>query len=125
MGPREKTLRVGQDYGARMNSRKAFRVLTARILFSLSALAASLFAVQTHSRPSTHDSVPRFVAPFVISAALENAAPAPVLPHPAPQETLALDALHVTPYRSSLWLVASDVAISSMERRHQRIALRC
>jgi hypothetical protein len=100
--------------------------LTARILFSLSALAASLFAGSgTPVVHPAHDSTPRllrFVAPFVHSS--EHASPTRPFPHLA-DAPFALAALTATPFRRSLWLVASFVAIDSIERRHQREFLRC
>lgn len=73
-----------------------------------------------------HDAAPRFlrlVAPFVLSVS-EHASPALPFVH-APEAALALAALNDTSYRSSLWLVTSQVAIDSIERRHQRESLRC
>jgi hypothetical protein len=101
--------------------------LTARIIFSLSALAASLFAGA--GTPSLHPSdvatprLLRFVAPFVLSAG-EHVSPARPFIHTA-EATFALAALTATPFRRSLWLVASFVAIDSLARRHQREFLRC
>jgi hypothetical protein len=74
----------------------------------------------------SQDSTPRllrFVVPFVLSAA-EHASPARPFIHTA-EATFALAALTATPFRRSLWLVASFVAIDSIERRHQREFLRC
>jgi hypothetical protein len=103
------------------------RVLTARIIFSLSALAASLFAGSgTPSLHPSEDATPRllrFVAPFVLSAC-EHTSPARPFIHTA-EATFALAALTATPFRRSLWLVASFVAIDSLARRHQREFLRC
>lgn len=101
--------------------------LTARILFSLSALAASLLAgVQAPVPYPSHEATPRFlrlVAPFALSVS-EHASPALPFAHPS-ASTLALAALTDTPFRRSLWLVHSQVAIDSIERRHQRKFLRC
>jgi hypothetical protein len=102
--------------------------LTARIIFSLSALAASLFAGPgTPVVHPPHDSTPRllrFVAPFVFSS--EHASPArPFPPHLIADAPFALAALTATPFRRSLWLVTSFVAIDLIERRHQREFLRC
>jgi len=101
--------------------------LTARIIFSLSALAASLFAGSGMPVLNpTQDSTPRllrFVAPFVLSVS-EHASPARPFIQTA-EATFALAALTATPFRRSLWLVASLVAIDSIERRHQREFLRC
>jgi hypothetical protein len=107
--------------------RRRLPSLTARIIFSLSALAASLFAGT--GSPSLHpsqDSTPRllrFVVPFVLSAS-EHASPARPFVH-TPEATFALAALTATPFRSSLWLVSSQVAIDFVARRHQREFLRC
>jgi hypothetical protein len=102
-------------------------MLTARILFSLSALAASLLAGSgTPVVPCSHDSSPRllrFVAPFALSVS-EHVSPARPFTN-APEAAFALAALTATPFRSSLCLVASMVAVDSFERRHQREFLRC
>jgi hypothetical protein len=42
-----------------------------------------------------------------------------------PDATFALAALTATPFRRSLCLVSSLIAIDSIERRHQREFLRC
>jgi hypothetical protein len=106
--------------------------LTARIIFSLSALAASLFAGSgTPSLHPSEDARPRllrprllcFGAPFVLSVS-EHASPARPFIHTA-EATFALAALTATPFRRSLWLVSSFVAIDSLARRHQREFLRC
>jgi hypothetical protein len=44
---------------------------------------------------------------------------------PTPDAAFALAALTATPFRRSLCLVTSLVAIDSFERRHQREFLRC
>jgi hypothetical protein len=94
---------------------------------SLSALAAGLLAGSgtLHTQPSldsTHRLL-RYVVPLVLSAT-EHASP--VLPFaPMPAAAFALAALNTTPFRSSLWLVSSFVAIDSFERRHQREFLLC
>jgi hypothetical protein len=101
--------------------------LTARIIFSLSALAASLLAGSgSPVDRSSHDSTPRYlrlVAPFALSVC-EHASPERPFTH-APEAAFALAALTATPFRSSLCLVASMVAVDSFERRHQREFLRC
>jgi hypothetical protein len=104
--------------------------LTARILFSLSALAASLLAGSgTPVLHTSQESTPlylrhlRLVAPFVLSVS-EHPSPDRPFTH-APEAAFALAALTATPFRSSLCLVASLVAIDSIERRHQRKFLRC
>ena len=111
----------------RVKMRLGHPTLTARILFSLSALAASLLAGSgTPALNPSHDSTPRylrFVVPFVLSVS-EHASPDRPFTH-APEATFALAALTATPFRSSLCLVASMVAVDSFERRHQRTFLRC
>jgi hypothetical protein len=101
--------------------------LTARILFSLSALAASLLAGTRAPVPSPIDNAMprllRFVVPFVLSAS-EHVSVAQPYTH-APEAALALAALTATPFRRSLWLMASFVAIDFVARRHQREFLRC
>jgi hypothetical protein len=100
--------------------------VTARIIFSLSALAANLLASSGAAvSPATpSDSQPkllRSVVAFVISAA-EHASPAASINHHAAQ---ALEALTDSPYRSSLWLLASCIAVNFFLRRHSRALLRC
>lgn len=108
------------------------RPMTARIIFSLSALAASLFAGSgTPVLHPAHDAAPRFLrlrslglgSPFVLSAS-DHVSPARPFVH-QPDATFALAALRATPFRRSLWLVASVVAIDAIARRHQREFLRC
>jgi hypothetical protein len=106
--------------------------LTARIIFSLSALAASLLAgAGTPVSHPSHDSTSRLLRPRLLSlgatfafSVAEHASPALVF-SPAPSAAFSLNALTATPFRRSLWLVASLVAIDSIERRHQREFLRC
>jgi hypothetical protein len=106
--------------------------LTARIIFSLSALAASLLAGA--SPPALHPSQnssarllhPRLLclgSPFALASS-EHSSPALSFT-PTPHATFALAALTATPFRRSLCLVTSLVAIDSIERRHQREFLRC
>ena len=105
-------------------------LLTARLIFSLSALAASLFAGSGAPvvRPS-HDLASRFLRPHMLRAVpfvLSASEHSPALPFVhTPDEAFALSALTSTPLRRSLWLVASLVAIDSNERCHQRESLRC
>jgi hypothetical protein len=96
--------------------------LTARILFSLSALAASfLSGMQAPSSDLARDAAPRLArlaAPFAHSIS-EHASvempfahtPAVLIAHP--------------PLPQSVFLVASTVAIDHFERRHLRKFLRC
>jgi len=107
-------------------------LLTARIIFSLSALAASLFAGPgTPILHASHDSSSRLLrprllclgSPFVLAAA-EHPSPSHSFTN-TPDATFALAALTATPFRRSLCLVTSLVAIDSIERRHQREFLRC
>ena len=110
-----------------VNLHAKIKVLTARILFSLSALAASLFAGSgtplLHPSEDARPRLLRFVAPFALSVS-EHASPARPFIHTA-EATFALAALTATPFRRSLWLVSSFVAINSLARRHQREFLRC
>jgi hypothetical protein len=106
--------------------------LTARIIFSLSALAASLLAGSgmpvSHS---SHDSSSRMLrprllclgSPFVLAVS-EHRSPSLSFTH-TPDRTFALAALTATPFRRSLCLVSSQIAIDAIERRHQREFLRC
>jgi hypothetical protein len=97
----------------------------------LSALAASLLAGSgvPVSHPAQNASA-RLLHPrtclgstFAFAA---SAQASPVLSFtPAPDATFALAALTTSPFRRSLWLVTSTVAVDSFERRHQREFLRC
>jgi hypothetical protein len=106
--------------------------LTARIIFSLSALAASLLAGSgTPVSHPAHDSSARLLYPRLLClgssfalASSEHASPALAFT-PAPDATFALAALTASPFRRSLCLVTSLVAIDLLERRHQREFLRC
>jgi len=106
--------------------------LTARIIFSLSALAASLLggAITPVAHPSQNSSArllhPRLLclgSPFALASS-EHSSPSLSFT-PTPHATFALAALTATPFRRSLCLVTSLVAIDSIERRHQREFLRC
>jgi hypothetical protein len=103
--------------------------LTARIIFSLSALAASLFAGVGRPAHPLHDPVPRLLRPqllgvaFVLSASERTSQDRPFI-H-TPDATFDLAILAASPFRSSLWLVSSFVAIDFIARRHQRKFLRC
>jgi hypothetical protein len=106
--------------------------VTARIIFSLSALAASLLAgAGTPLSQPSHDSSSRLLRPrlLCLGSPFALAAPdhqSPALSYtPTPDATFALAALSATPFRRSLCLVTSLVAIDSIERRHQREFLRC
>jgi hypothetical protein len=106
--------------------------LTARIIFSLSALAASLLAGSGTplSHPS-NDTSSRLLharllclgSPYALAAS-EHCSPLLSFA-PAPDAAFALAALTATPFRRSLCLVSSLVAIDLFERRHQREFLRC
>jgi len=100
-------------------------------LVSLSAFAAG-FVLDSHvpsnsaQQLATADSMPRLfqaVVPLLISAA-ESASPAP-LESRAAHAVLALDALTATPFRGSLCLLASVMAVDFFHRRHQPTLLRC
>lgn len=99
-------------------------------LIGLSALAAAMvtgFDIRAVSSPASPDSLPRLLHPvvtFLLSAAEDIATVTPSQ-RPAPRATLALEALSSTPLRSSLYLVASLVAVNLFRRRHQRTLLRC
>src|ERR1700722_1100700 len=101
-----------------------------RIMLALSALAAAMvtsFETGSVSRPASANSHPRLLHPvvsFLLSAAEDTATAAPSQ-RPAPRAALSLEALSVTPLRSSLYLVASVVAVNFFLRRHQRTQLRC
>jgi len=97
----------------------------------LSALAASLLAGSGTpvSHPAQNASArllhPRLClgSSFVFAASEHTS---PVLSFtPAPDAAFALAALSASPFRRSLCLVTSTVAIDSFERRHQREFLRC
>ena len=96
--------------------------MTARIFFSLSALAANLLAASgTGASPSAHDSLPRllsYVIPHVIAAADHSSSSQDGAPGAFYAE-IALERL--TP----LWVVATFLAITIIVRRHQRVPLRC
>jgi hypothetical protein len=99
-------------------------------LVGLSALAAAVvtsFETLSVSRPASVNSLPRLwhpVVSFLLSAADYIAAVAPTQ-RPATRATLSLGALSGTPLRSSLYLVASLIAVNLLSRRHQRALLRC
>jgi hypothetical protein len=99
-------------------------------LVGLSALAAAMvtsFETLSVSRPATVNSLPRMwhpVVSFLLSAAEDVATVAPAQ-RPAPRAALSLEALSGTPLRSSLYLVASLIAVNLLQRRHQRTLLRC
>jgi hypothetical protein len=62
-------------------------------------------------------------SPFVLAVS-EHRSPSLSFTH-TPDATFALAALTATPFRSSLCLVSSLIAVDSIERRHQREFLRC
>ncbi len=99
-------------------------------LVGLSALAAAVvtsFETLSVSRPAAVNSLPRIwhpVVSFLLSASEDIAIVAPSQ-RPAPRTALSLQALSGTPLRSSLYLVASLIAINLLQRRHQRALLRC
>jgi hypothetical protein len=96
--------------------------VTARIFFSLSALAANLLAsAGSGASPVTPDSLPRLlssVIPHAISAA-EHTSAAPDLEMGTTSANLALESF------VPLWLVATFLAICILIRRRQRVPLRC
>jgi hypothetical protein len=61
---------------------------------------------------------------LVISAA-ENVSHTASFDHHAAQSTLELESLTVSPYRSSLWLLSSVLAVNLFVRRHPHLLLRC
>jgi hypothetical protein len=99
-------------------------------LVGLSALAAAMvtsFETLSVSQPAAVNSLPRIwhpVVSFLLSAAEDIATVAPAQ-RPAPRAALGLEALSLTPLRSSLCLVASVIAVNLLLRRHQRALLRC
>ena len=96
--------------------------MTARIFFSLSALAANLLAgAGSGASPVTQDSSPRLlssVIPHVISAA-DHSSSAPDLESGMVSANLALENF------APLWLVSTFLAIHIIVRRRQRVPLRC
>ena len=96
--------------------------MTARIFFSLSALAANLLAASgAVSSPPAHDSTHRFlssVIPQVISASdHSSAAPA--------GDLVAVHAGLTFGQLVPMWLVVMFLAITVIVRRRQRLLLRC
>src|SRR5712692_9219579 len=96
-------------------------------LVSFSAFAGALIPDAIPSKSAQQvapaDLLLRAVVPLLISAA-ESASAAP-LENSTHHAILTLQALTSTPFRSSLWLVASLVAVDLVLRRHQRALLRC
>ena len=96
--------------------------MTARIFFSLSALAANLLAASgAVSSPPAHDSTHRFlssVIPHVISA-VDHSSAAPA------GDVVAVHASLTFGQLVPMWLVATFLAITVIVRRHQRLLLRC
>src|SRR6185436_6271859 len=102
---------------AKLANRRLLRV-TARIFFSLSALAANLLAASgAVSSPPAHDSTHRFlssVIPQVISASdHSSAAPA--------GDLVAVHAGLTFGQLVPMWLVATFLAITVIVRRRQRL----
>src|SRR5258708_11055924 len=96
---------LGNNYHEHNKRRVNLVLVTARIIFSLSALAANLLAASGTAtpRPAPTDSLHRLfrsVVPYVLSASDQPAA-TPSLDHRAPQAFLALEALTATPFRGS------------------------
>jgi hypothetical protein len=106
---------------AKLANRRLLRV-TARIFFSLSALAANLLAASgAVASPPAHDSTPRFlssVIPHVISAA-DHSSGAQSGDVAAAHSSLTFGQL------VPMWLVATFLAIAVIVRRRQRLLLRC
>jgi hypothetical protein len=100
-------------------------------LVSLSAFAAgfvpdSYVPSRSAQQLSAADSMPRLfeaVVPLLISAA-ESASTAP-LESRTVHAVFTLEALTATPFRHSLWLLASVVAVDFFQRKHQSSLLRC
>jgi hypothetical protein len=91
-------------------------------LVNLSALvpglAPSILLLKSAHHAAAADSAPSLLqAPLLISAA-EHTSVSSSLDYRAPHAIVAL-------FRSSLWLVASLVAVDLLVRRHQRALLRC
>ncbi len=102
------------------------------ILASLASLYALAAATTTSAHaPSTSPQLtaadlPRLfqaVVPLLIGAADSASAVSPG--HPSAHAVLALEALAATPFRGSLWLLASPTAVDLRARSHQRTLLRC
>jgi len=97
------------------------------ILASLTALCAYSYANSGSApiHPPAPDSFPRLlqaVAPLLVAAG-EFASPSHG-DEASPSAVLPLEALTLTPYGSSLVLLASFFAIDLYSRRHQRTLLR-
>ena len=99
-------------------------------LVGLSAFGAGMVTDAIPSKSAQQlapaDSLPQLlqaVAPMLISG--HEPGPAPSFDAPAARAVLALRALAATPFRGSLWLLSSLLAVDLLARRHQRALLRC
>jgi hypothetical protein len=100
-------------------------------LVGLSAFAAGLFphasgasnSAQHITNPDSPLSFFETMVPALMASA-ESVPSAPV--HGATgHAVLTLESLSTTPFRGSLCLLSSVVALNLFERRHQRLSLRC
>lgn len=95
-------------------------------LFSLQAMADAP-ALPDGSRAQGAISFERLLrsvaqlAAYVPEVSSASAAPE----RSSPQAVLEFTALSETPFKHSLWMLASLVAIPILSRRHQRVLLRC
>jgi len=97
-------------------------------LVNLSALVPGLAPGIIPFKPAHHSAVAISACILVIpllTSPSEGAFVSSSLDHRAPHAILTLGALSATPFRSSLWLVTSLVAVNLILRRHQRKLLRC
>jgi len=100
-------------------------------LVGLSAFAAGLFphacnssnSAQQMANPDSPLSFFEALVPTLISSV--EAVPAAPLASGAGHAVLELKSLAATPFRGSLCLLSSVVAVDLFERRHQRLSLRC
>jgi hypothetical protein len=100
-------------------------------LIGLSALMTMIAASQTASSENrASHSAHRLV--LLLQTAVHLGTPAAETPsirlvsdHPSPQAVLPLTAMAASPYRHSLWLLSSPVAVDILARRPHQTLLRC
>ena len=103
------------------------RTLLARLapLIGLSALLAAASADGSVTRVS-HPLIRLLQSVVQLSAPSgEYASVAPSQDRPSPHALLAFDALSITPFRHSLWMIVSPPAVNLLTRRHLLVPLRC